>query len=271
MSPLLILVILQLNKHHIWSVWIVEWPNLGRECNVQLDLHLVRTTVCKSVQGRLVLTNVAPVYFSTVSTSTSHRMDEFSQKLATYRVHIAWHMISFISHGFIIFLFLSSWDMKHYLVGTAQTHTVTSKIKLWFKWKGLEPSKLYFPEGLWLRKTTDSCTDSSDKSGGETEGKSYEQKAKPEPHRHNEWKMLPVKSQWWICDQNIYFLLVLSIVFFPFSLWLWHNATVANVMLLLQEYDYVWKYETNSKNRTGRAASVYTSYRLDLKGIDPSS
>lgn len=77
------------------------------------------------------------------------------------------------------------------------THTGTYKIKLRFKWKGSEPSELYFPEGLLAQMNyrllhTLKWQNRQDRRNGR---KPDGQKAKPEPHRHNEWKMLPVKTE----------------------------------------------------------------------------
>lgn len=81
----------------------------------------------------------------------------------------------------------------------------------------------------------------TDKTGWGMKGKSDGQKAKPDPHRHNEWKMLPVRTQ--KTDQwgGHWFTFIFGSAFSSMSGF--GTVETSATLALLQECDYVWKYE----------------------------
>lgn len=119
----------------------------------------------RSVWDSLVLTNVAPAYFITASTST-HKgwmtlARGYSSRLQALTI---WQMTLFILLDFIPFLFSSWWDIKIPLC-FCNTHTRQRSNRAAVKWEGSEPSELYFPEAFQWQTPTQSQKSQVDWNG----------------------------------------------------------------------------------------------------------
>lgn len=115
------------------------------------------------------------------------------------------------------------------------------KNKAAVKWKGSEPSELYFPEGLKRR------TPVQTQKGSQTD------RNQSQIHTDNDWKMaLWINGA--LMKMSVYFQSALPSVFGSGTM---QNASITRLGLYLE-------------NRTEREASVYTLHGLDFKWIDPS-
>lgn len=118
----------------------------------------------RSVWDSLVLTNVAPAYFITASTST-HKgwmtlAAGYSSRLQALTI---WQMTLFILLDFIPFLFSSSRDIKIPLC-FRNAHTRQRSNQAAAKWEGSKPPELYFPEAFQWQTPTQ-----SQKKGGQVD------------------------------------------------------------------------------------------------------
>ena len=145
----------------------------------------------------LICTIIASGYSSTQQRQhqplTGQRSEARSYR-HTVRTY-TWHTIPFILQGFVIFLLLSLWIMNHYHVVAAQTHTEAhTKQSCGSSGKNWSLLNSISQKAHWVRRLADS-NDKTEKTAGETEGTPDGQKVKPEVHTHNEWKILPIKTQ----------------------------------------------------------------------------